>query len=59
MEIHTRDERKPDKKPKIEILFVAAPPSSYKDPSTFDNLNLGVMSIEMEDSFQLSLISII
>ena len=45
MEIHTGDERKPDKKSKTEILFVAAPPSSYKDPGTFDNLNLGVIPL--------------
>ena len=40
MEIHVGDERLPDKKSKTEVLFVAAPPSTYNDPSTFDNTDL-------------------
>ena len=53
MEIHTGDERKPDKKSKTEILFVAAPPSSYKDPGTFDNQTLESYLLVMADSSQL------
>ena len=45
MEIHTGYERNPEKKSKTEILFVAAPPSTYKDPGTFDDLNLGVIPL--------------
>ena len=45
MEIHTGDVREPEKKSKTEILFVAAPPSTYKDPTTFDNVDLGVIPL--------------
>ena len=45
MEIHTGDVRDPEKKSKTEILFVAAPPSTYKDPTTFDNVDLGVIPL--------------
>ena len=45
MEIHAGDERHSDKKSKTEVLFVAAPPSAYADPSSFDNANLGVIPI--------------
>ena len=45
MEIHTGDERKPDKNSKTEVLFVAAPSSTYKDPGTYDNLNLGIIPL--------------
>ena len=40
MEIHVGDVSLPDKKSKTEVLFVAAPPSVYKDPSTYDNRDL-------------------
>ena len=45
MEIHTGDERDPKKKSKTEILFVSAPSSSYKDPGTYDNVDLGVIQL--------------
>ena len=45
MEIHTGDERDPEKKSKTEVLFVSAPPSSYKDPGTYDNVDLGVIPL--------------
>ena len=46
LEIHVGDINKPDKPSKTEILFVAAPPSAYKDPASYDskdlsNINLG------------------
>ena len=40
MEIHVGDERCPEKKSKTECLFVAAPPSAYNDPSSYDNADL-------------------
>ena len=45
MEIHTGDVRDPEKKSKTEILFVAAPLSTYKDPTTYDNVDLGVIPL--------------
>lgn len=45
MEIHTGDVRDPENKSKIEILFVAAPLSTYKDPTTYDNVDLGVIPL--------------
>ena len=45
MEIHTGDERDPEKKSKTEVLFVSAPSSSYKDPGTYDNVDLGVIPL--------------
>ena len=45
MDIHTGDVCFPDKKSKTEVLFVAAPPSTYKDPSTYDNRD--VSNIEL------------
>jgi hypothetical protein len=41
MEVHVGDDRTPDKIPKTVVLFVAAHPSTYKDPATYDNANLG------------------
>ena len=40
MEVHTGDSTQPEKPPKTEVLFVAAPSSKYNDPSTFDSVNL-------------------
>ena len=45
MEIHTGDVRDPEKKSKTKILFVAAPLSTYKDPTTYDNVDLGVIPL--------------
>ena len=45
MEIQTGNERDPEKKSKTEVLFVSAPPSSYKDPGTHDNVDLGVIPL--------------
>ena len=45
MEIHTGDVRDQEKKSKTEILFVAAPLSTYKDPTTYDNVDLGVIPL--------------
>ena len=45
MEIHTGDVRDPEKKSKTEILFVAAPLSTYTDPTTYDNVDLGVIPL--------------
>ena len=41
MEVHVGDDRTPNKIPKTVVLFVAAHPSAYNDPATFDNANLG------------------
>ena len=41
MEVHVGDDRFPEKIPKTIVLFVAAHPSCYNDPTTFDNANLG------------------
>lgn len=41
MEVHTGHADQPDKPPKTEILFVAAPNSVYNDPESFDNQDLG------------------
>ena len=41
MEVHVGDDRMPDKIPKTLVLFVAAHPSCYEDPTTFDNADLG------------------
>ena len=40
MEVHAGDDRTPDKIPKTVVLFVAAHPSTYTDPTTYDNANL-------------------
>ena len=40
MEIHVGDVSFPDKKSKTEVLFVAAPPSTYANPSSYDNRDL-------------------
>ena len=40
MEVHTGDENHPEKPPKTEVLFVAAPKWSYTNPSSYDNQNL-------------------
>ena len=40
MEVHAGDDRTPDKIPKTVVLFVAAHPSVYTDPATYDNTNL-------------------
>ena len=39
MEIHVGDKRNPNSKSKTEILLVAAPSSTYNDPSTYDGEN--------------------
>ena len=45
MEIHFGDERYPEKKTKTECLFVAAPPSAYKDSSSYDNVDLSSINL--------------
>ena len=45
MEIHSGDERDLSKMSKTEILFVAASPSAYRDQSTYDNVDLGVIPL--------------
>ena len=46
MDIHVGDKRNANSKSKTEILFVAAPPSTYNDPSTYDGENLGPISVD-------------
>ena len=46
MEIHAGDERTPDKESKTKVLFVAAPPSTYEDPSTYDDKDLSPIKID-------------
>ena len=40
MEVHTGDRNEPNKPPKTEVLFVAAPSTTYENPQTFDNRTL-------------------
>ena len=40
LEVHVGDIRKPKKKSKTEVLFVAAPPSAYINPTTCDDVDL-------------------
>ena len=40
LEVHVGDVRKPKKKSKTEVLFVAAPPSAYINPATCDDVDL-------------------
>ena len=46
MEIHAGDRRDPKKTSKTEVLFVAAPSSTYTDPSTYDNEDLSPVMID-------------
>ena len=46
MEIHAGDKRDPKKTSKTEVLFAAAPPSAYTDPSTYDNEDLSPIMID-------------
>ena len=46
MEVHTGDSNQPEKPPKTEVLFVSAPSTTYKDPSTYDNRNLNHIQLD-------------
>ena len=46
MEVHVGDTRNLDKPSKTEILFVAAPSSTYTSPDTYDNTNLNHVRLD-------------
>ena len=45
MEVHTGDKNQPDKPSKTEVLFVAAPSTTYNDPSTYDGRDLSQIEL--------------
>ena len=54
LEVHMGDIRKPKKKSKTECLFVAAPPSAYTDPATFDGADLS--NIDLGEGFYFPIV---
>ena len=52
--LHMGDIRKPKKKSKTECLFVAAPPSAYTDPATFDGADLS--NIDLGEGFYFPIV---
>ena len=46
MEVHVGDTRNLDKPSKTEVLFVAAPSSTYTSPDTYDNANLNHVRLD-------------
>ena len=45
MEIHAGDRRSPEKPSKTEVLFVAAPPTVYSNPASYDGTDLTEISL--------------
>ena len=46
MEVHTGDINQPNKPPKTEILFVAAPSIVYEDPASYDDRDLSDIKLD-------------